>query len=191
MPGSIKHLASDRVRFTSLGRSRTLGECLNFASALTDADYVAKIDDDDYYGPNYLTNFALYTSMYDIDLCGKAVACFEVEGDGIFWSEARARRGWTYLPPRHPNNPIAGGTIIARREILQDIGFPEDRRGGSDTAFLRRCFGEGLGAVTLDSFDYALFRSDQTGFHTWNLDTAPLREAGFPLSTHWRDEIST
>ena len=191
VPESIKHLASDRVRLTSLGRSRTLGECLNFASSLTEAEYIAKIDDDDYYGPNYLANFALYTSMYDIDLCGKAVACFEIEADGVFWSEARARRSWTYLPPRHPNNPIAGGTIVARREILEDIGFPEDRRGGSDTAFLRRCFSEGLGALTLDPFDYALFRSDQAGFHTWNLDTAPLREAGFPLSKDWRDEIST
>lgn len=190
-PEQFGHLASDRIRFTRLGQSRTLGECLNFASEFSDSDYIAKIDDDDFYGLDYLSNFALHTAVHDIALCGKAVACFDMEGDGAFWSQSRARRAWTYLPPRHPANPLAGGTIIVRRDVLEDIGFPEDRRGGSDTAFLRRCFSEGLGALTLDSFDYALFRSAQAGFHTWNLDTDPLKKTGQILSGDWQALLST
>ena len=43
-----------------LGTERSLGDCLNFAIEQTDAPYWAKIDDDDHYGPSYLSDLLLY-----------------------------------------------------------------------------------------------------------------------------------
>ncbi len=46
---------NDNVSIYQLPEEKTLGECLNFGIEMAQYDIVAKLDDDDYYSPYYLT----------------------------------------------------------------------------------------------------------------------------------------
>ncbi|AOH36130.1 glycosyltransferase [Luteimonas sp. JM171] len=153
------------------GKQLSLGECLNFAASQTDADYWAKFDDDDLYGPNYLSDIMLYRRATNFSLGGKPAAFIYSEGDQeIRWDPQYAsERAWQYRRAnRKERIHIAGGTLIGKMEILREVPFSDVRRRGSDTDLLRRADAAGIDFVAFDFFNFALFRSAQQGFHTWN-----------------------
>src|SRR5690606_3665946 len=60
------------VRIYQLPEQVTLGACLNFACELSEAPYIAKFDDDDYYGPFYLTHIMKeFKNHQDVSVVGK------------------------------------------------------------------------------------------------------------------------
>jgi hypothetical protein len=161
-----------------LGREHSLGACLNFAAAHTDADYWAKIDDDDIYGREYLSDVMLWRKFVDFDVGGKTAAFTYAEGtDQILFDPALAqRRSWQHrVAGKGEKVHIAGGTLVGKRHVLAEVPFSDVRRKGSDTNFLRRADAAGFDLHSFDYFNFALFRSGQEGFHTWNVDHEQLQ----------------
>ena len=68
------------------------------------------------------------------------------------------------------------GPLVGKREVLQEVPFSDVRRRGSDTDLLRRADQAGFDFVAFDFFNFALFRSGQDGFHTWNNNMDVYRE---------------
>jgi len=163
----------ERISIYQVGRELSLGACLNFAAAQSDADYWAKVDDDDIYGPNYLSDLMMYRKAVDFRVGGKTAAFVYSKGeDAIRFDPAyAATRSWQYRRAgRGERVHIAGGTLIGHRDVLQDVPFSATRRRGSDSDFLRRSDAAGYDFTAFDFFNFALFRSDAPGFHTWNAD---------------------
>lgn len=162
-----------------MGKEVSLGACLNFAAAQSDAEYWAKFDDDDLYGPNYLSDIMLYRRAVDFPVGGKSAAFTYLEAeDKIRWDGKCAElRSWQWRRPgRGERIHVAGGTLVGKREVLDAVPFSHLRRRGSDTDFLRRADAAGFGFTAFDFFNFALFRSAQEGFHTWNTDLNELRQ---------------
>jgi hypothetical protein len=190
-PADFAHLLQERpMRLLQLSRARSLGACINFAAQHTDAEHIAKMDDDDLYGESYLADMAMYARFLDLDLAGKSTAFFHLEQHhDVYWLDAKAARAWTWFEaPGSAASPVGGGTILARRSVLDAVRFPEERRGGSDSLFVRRCLEAGHDLITLDSMNYVQFRSGEEGFHTWNLEDSEIVRAGVPLGS--RDPAS-
>ena len=59
------------TRVYQLDQSISLGECLNFAVQQSTGDYIAKFDDDDYYGSNFLTDQLMCFLFTDAQFIGK------------------------------------------------------------------------------------------------------------------------
>lgn len=167
----------ERIRMFQMGRERSLGTCLNFALDQTDAPYWAKFDDDDFYGPEYLSDMLLYRRIVDFSVLGKAAAFIYLEGhDELLLNEPRVGRANTVYPssgakPGH----VAGGSLVGRRDVVETVPFSERRRGGSDSDFLVRLHEAGHDLVAADPFNFAYFRSTKAGFHTWNTTETELR----------------
>lgn len=154
-------------------RQLGLGSCLNFAAGQSDAEYWAKIDDDDIYGPNYLSDMMAWARLLDIDIAGKTVGFTYLDGEDEvrFDPACAAGRSWQYRRPgRGERLRIAGGSLAGKRSVLEDVPFSDRRRKGSDSDFIRRSEAAGYGFHALDFFNFAVFRSGISGFHTWNLD---------------------
>lgn len=161
----------EEISIFQLGKEQSLGSCLNFAAAQSDAEYWAKFDDDDLYGPNYLSDIMLYRRATDFSLGGKTAAfIYSQAEDEILWdSKYASERAWQFRRPgKGERVHIAGGTLIGKREVLEAVPFSDVRRRGSDTDLLRRADEAGFGFVSFDFFNFALFRSGAKGFHTWN-----------------------
>ncbi|MGQ4582567.1 hypothetical protein [Lysobacter sp. F60174L2] len=173
------------IRIVCLGRERSLGACLNYAIGLTDAEYWSKVDDDDLYGPNYLSDLMLWRRVVDFDVAGKppTFALLE-EQDALYWDPVWANHAHLLHDSRDARSAlIAGGTITARREIIDEVPFSETRRGGSDSDFIRRCYESGHDVLAVDGFNFARYRSGQAGFHTWKHDNSDLLERAERIGT--------
>lgn len=177
------------IRIFVAGRCRSLGACLNFALSRTDAPFWAKVDDDDLYGPNYLSDMMLYQRAGPFKVFGKPPVFGYLEsGDELLWDSEWARHvNLVHDAGRARAALVAGGTLSGCRSILDVVSFSERRRGGSDSDFIRRCYEQGFDVAALDGFNFVRFRSDKTGFHTWNLPEEEVRLRSIPAGS--RDDI--
>ncbi|WP_418275955.1 glycosyltransferase family protein [Isoptericola jiangsuensis] len=146
-----------------------LGRCLNRIVRAAEGDVVAKMDDDDLYGPNYLSDQLDALQYSGADVVGKQAHYLHLEAHDV-----------TLL--RHGDREhrftdfVMGPTIVTRREIAADVEFGETS-SGEDTAFLRRAAAHGLRTYAADRFNFVQVRSggDQ---HTWAVSDVELLARG-------------
>ena len=121
----------------------------------------------------------LYQQVADSDLLGKPQGFIYLESrDELMWNDQRASHAWTHhsRAAGESTTGIAGGTLLGKRAVLEDVPFSELRRGGSDTDFALRARAAGYDLMVTDPFNFAFFRSGDSGFHTWNTSVAGLRK---------------
>lgn len=166
----------EQIRFMKVGGERSLGACLNRAIDATDADYWAKVDDDDIYGPNYLTDLMLGRQFVDYSVAGKPpMFAYREKSDSLYFDPVWGAKANLWHDPEEASAAlVAGGTLVGKRQLLDDVRFCERRRGGSDSDFIRRCYESGYGLAALDGFNFVRYRSASEGFHTWTMDESDL-----------------
>lgn len=166
----------EQVRLMQVGSERSLGACLNRAIDATDADFWAKVDDDDIYGPNYLTDLMLGRQFVDYSIAGKPpMFAYREKNDSLYFDPVWGAKANLWHDPEEASAAlVAGGTFVGKRQLLDDVRFCERRRGGSDSDFIRRCYESGYGLAALDGFNFVRYRSASDGFHTWTMDESDL-----------------
>jgi 2-polyprenyl-3-methyl-5-hydroxy-6-metoxy-1,4-benzoquinol methylase/spore maturation protein CgeB len=163
----VAHLPN--VRVFQRPPAHTLGACLNFAIDQTELEFVAKFDDDDFYGEQYLTD-QLHAFLYcDTDIVGKR-------------SYLAHLTGTNQLALRFPGYEhshcvlVAGATLVVRRALFNEVRFREDVERGVDTFFERACSGEnGHGIYSTDRYNFVASRSTGAG-HTWSISDQEFLE---------------
>jgi spore maturation protein CgeB len=143
-----------------------LGECLNRLVAAAGGDLVAKMDDDDLYGPHYLSDQAFALAYSGADVVGKQAHYLRLEGlDATVLRFAEREHRYTDF--------VMGPTLVTRRETALAAGFPAVARG-EDTGFLRSVVDAGATVYSADRYNFVqVRRSEQTG-HTWAVTDAEL-----------------
>ncbi|OBR89762.1 glycosyl transferase family 2 [Clostridium ragsdalei P11] len=164
----IKAENLDNVRIFQLDESCTLGECLNFAVEKSKYDYISKMDDDDYYGTNYITDLMNAFKYTDAVITGKQ-SCF-------IYFEYNNMLG--ILSPNFENKyvsgDIAGGTITFKKEIFKDIKFRYLNKDGTDNYFLQDCDKAGKKMFSADKFNYVYIKHKNLKEHTWKINSEEL-----------------
>ncbi|CTQ54738.1 3-demethylubiquinone-9 3-methyltransferase [Roseibium album] len=139
-----------------------LADGLNQAITKSEYDFLAKWDDDDYYGPNYLKD-----SLLAFDYAPHA----GVVGKGSYFTYVQSRDA-TYLrfPGKHYKNAkiVHGGTLLWDRRKTNSIIFTR-RTQGTDTIFLKDCINEGVPILSTDQFNFVHVRYADTKDHTWKI----------------------
>jgi len=173
--------AGEPIRILQAGTSLSLGACLNFAAAHTDAPYWTKMDDDDLYGAHYLADIMRYQRIGNFDVFGKPPIFNYLESsDELLWDVEWARHANLLHDAANARSAlVAGGTLGGRRRALERVPFCERRRGGSDSEFIRRCYEAGMDVLAMDGFNFVRCRSAQEGFHTWTIDEDEFRARSF------------
>ncbi|MFE7506403.1 glycosyltransferase [Promicromonospora sp. NPDC057488] len=146
-----------------------LGACLNLLLDAADGDVVAKIDDDDLYGPQYLSD-QLYALAYSgADVVGKQAHYMYLEGaDATILRFADREHRYT--------DRVMGPTIVASRAAATRVGFRALERG-EDTAFLADLVEAGGIVYSADRFNFVQVRSAPGG-HSWTVSDAELLASG-------------
>ena len=175
--GVIRRILRDGERAYSLGRERSLGDCLNFAIAQTDAPYWAKIDDDDHYGPSYLSDMMLYRHTVPAQVWGKPPMFLHSQADDdLSWDPVWAEHAnLLHHADEAVHALVAGGTLAGRREVFDTVRFSPKRRAGSDSEFVRECYANGISVLALDGFNFTRFRGADPRLHTWQVAMSELR----------------
>jgi len=157
--GAARDLGIDNLEFVTGPADWSLGRVLNAMCAAAGGEFIAKMDDDDLYGPNYLSDQLFAFDYTDADIVGKwsrLIYLEEVPCLGIMFPGHEHR--YTEL--------VGGGTILAKREVLDNVRFA-DRSTGEDTQFLRDCAAKGFRTYSTDRFNHVYMRYGDSSRHTY------------------------
>lgn len=181
LSGDLKDSLNNRkdIMFFYMPKNANVGECLNLGVNLTDAHIVARVDDDDIYGVNYLTDIVLQLETSESDFLAKPRS-------PIFFQDSKeliVREGETPMAYclgedlKTCKVKVGGNSFSGRRSFFIDNPFCELSNGACDTATLRSiqninnyryCIG--------DAFNLVAVRSLHSSDHTWNISKDRLIE---------------
>jgi len=150
-----------RARVFKLPESFTLAECLNHGIAEASGTWLAKFDDDDFYGAHYLSDLLLATRYTDAPILGKrACFCYLAQSDKLVLRFADfAHRHVEYVP---------GATLFVRRDVFEQVLFSPVIQG-TDSVFQRDCRERGITIYSADPYNFIVYRGGEVGSHTWQI----------------------
>jgi glycosyltransferase involved in cell wall biosynthesis len=148
----------DHVQVYQLPEETSLGSCLNFGIDKAKFKFVAKWDDDDYYGPAYLYEALKTFENTNADIIGKRTLYMYYPAT----KELRLR-----FPDRECKavRRIIGGTIIAKKTVMQEVPFL-DISLSEDSNFIKNARAKGYRIRSSSRYNYVYFRWDSNK-HTW------------------------
>lgn len=148
----------EHVRVYQVPEETTLGSCLNFGIDKANFKFVAKWDDDDYYGPAYLYEALKTFDNTNADILGKRT---------IFMYFPATRELRLRFPGREFKfvKRVLGGTIIAKKTVMQDVPFLNISLS-EDSNFLKDARAKGYRVRSTSKNNYVYFRWDSNK-HTW------------------------
>lgn len=167
------------VRAVAADTAVPFGEVLGRLSRLADGDLLTKVDDDDVYGPDHLTDLVLALRTAGADLVSKAPRFVHLAEAGVDPRGGRTGRtvDRSWAASEVLDTTPAGGTLMFPRSTLLTAGGWSGSLRHVDidvTARIRRA-----GGVTYRShgLGYTWVRHERG--HTWDVDQASfLEQAG-------------
>lgn len=154
----------------------SLGRCLNAAIAEAGGIFVAKIDDDDLYGREYLTEAVGHLIAEKGDVVGKAETFFYLEESGTILLR---RPGLSHKTVKF----VHGATLVFSRSLarhlpFRDFTFREGQLVLEDTLFLEDCNLGGTSVYSSSRRHFMGFRRAAKGSHTWTKPDTELIKDG-------------
>lgn len=141
--------------------STSLGECMNLGVEAADGYYIAKMDDDNFYGRRYLSDQLNVFDFTDAQVVGKWAHFVYLESTGA-----------TLLRfPRDEHRyvrQVQGGTLVMRRELAKHIRF-DDLPARVDSTFLDHVRAQGGTIYSSDRFNFVSVRRKDVDSHTWKI----------------------
>lgn len=164
--------SADSVSVTTLEAEveATLGEILNCGFDATEGDFLFRMDDDDFYGANYVRDQLNAIRFSGADLVGKAETYMYFEGEDATYL--------TFPGKAHRDTDfVRGATFAGPRETFSTYRFKEQRTG-EDSDFLTRLKQGGGRIYSSDRFNYVVNRHADKTRHTWSVADANLMGTG-------------
>lgn len=150
--------------------SKNLGHCLNIAAKIAEGEYFLKIDDDDYYGPDYAAEaVAALESGYDFVGKWSIFYLFETDQEVILRPPNRDMQ-----QARH----LSGATFAIKSKLVREICFSETLHRGSDADFVERAKKRGITLFSTSAFNFAVGRNSNSS-HTWQDNKNDLLKDGY------------
>lgn len=158
------------VRVMRVPQCEPMGRVMNIAMEAVDGEYVAKIDDDDIYGPEYLSDYVYALRSVRFDLAGKVPAFwYEESGGGLLMK----REFWKH---NVLNDRLSGATFLYRNDGR--VRFDETVRGYADNEIQDRLTAEGRLLLSVGCFDFVHVRR-AFEHHTWRLSSDDIRRSTY------------
>ncbi|MFK5690574.1 glycosyltransferase [Ornithinimicrobium sp. LYQ92] len=149
---------------------QALGVKLQELVTASTSGFLLRMDDDDYYGPNYVEDLRNAWRFSGADLVGK-------EASYLFFEA----RGATYLTIPHREHIytdfVRGATFAGPRETFERVGYAA-RTQGEDSDFLRRVKEHGGTVYAADRFNFVANRAADKSRHTWGASDLHLASTG-------------
>ena len=160
---SIEAQARDlnNVRIVQVDGRVTLGESLNRGVEEASGYYIAKMDDDDYYGENYLSDMMLAADFSGAEILGKGTYFVHMKASNITALRSVASQ-------HEFTDFVAGATLTGQREVLREIRFPDCTRG-EDSSLLATASKAGCRIYSADAFNTLVVRGTDHQRHTWDI----------------------
>lgn len=149
------------IRIYKKDEKTSLGKCLNFGVSVAKYDYIAKFDDDDYYGPKYLSDTTKAFIMTGAGLVGKGATFVYFRKNSL-------------LAIRTPNQEkrfvrfVNGSTFVFKKKIFNRVKF-SDISIAEDVQFCHDCISKGIKIYSTNKYHHVYIRYPSKDSHTWKI----------------------
>ena len=155
---------NNKIKIIVLDDKYTLGHCLNKLVEMSEGEIIQKMDDDDLYGKDFITNNVMMYDIYKPDVLGKT-------GYFTYFKETKQLYIRTHLLI---NQIISNFTCGATTSFIKASGLLfGDKNRGEDTELLKTANNRKLKIVNSQVFDYCYIRGSSEN-HTWNIPNDDL-----------------
>ena len=135
------------------------GKVLSEASVAASGEWISKMDDDDWYGTEHISDLLLAARYSRADLVGKGSEFVYLEGRDL---TIRRNLGNSEVASR----TLAGGTLLIRSDLLREVSGWRELTSGVDVALIDDAVSAGAALWRTHPFGYLLRRTPDG--HTWN-----------------------
>jgi hypothetical protein len=150
------------------------GDILNKGLDQTTGSYITKMDDDDHYGPNHITDLHTALLYSNADITGKtALSTYLEEFDITVSRESK--------DSEHYHTHVSGATITAQRRLMHEFRFLR-RSGSVDTTLLKRVVDDDLSVYMSHPYGFIVTRhnlghtSQVDGYRRFFVNAAEIDE---------------
>lgn len=149
--------------------SLTLGSCMNLGVQASSGRYIAKMDDDNFYGPGYLSDLLDAFSYSDASIVGKW--CH------LVWLRSTGAVVLRYPDSEHAyERRIQGGAMLFDGDLVRQVGFSDIPRA-VDSDILDRSMAEGAKVYSADRYNFVSIRGTDRTAHTWTVTDSTFMTA--------------
>lgn len=148
------------IKIFQLDENVDYASCKKFAFNHANCNYIAFFDDDDYYGPNYLSHSISTFNTIDCDIVGKRT----------FFVYFENLKTLALCSKNHENryvDHVADSSMIFKRQLLEKLEFPNDPY--PDTEFQRKCYNYGFKIYSTNKSNYVYHRHSSINKHVWKI----------------------
>lgn len=178
----------ENIRIFQIDEKYKLGECRDYGIKQARLDYIALFDDDDYYGPNYLSRSINTFSKVKADIVGKGSFFTYFEGSktlAVFNHLNNLRNEHQYV--RHVCDP----TLVFKRSIMEKIKTYPSAQVNPDVLFQDLCIEYGFKIYSNDKYNFVLHRHpNPSKNHTWTVEERDILIKCKIVSEHIDDYTS-
>lgn len=152
-------IPNNNIKIYISGRYESLGGKTNQAIEEAKGEFIAKMDDDDFYFKNYISDMLLTFDFGRHDVAGKK--------ERFIYFKYEDNTYLQYVGQKHRyTNFITGASIFAKKDIFNYVKFGEINKG-EDSIFLNQLNEKKIRIYASDPYNYCIFRSNDKKFHTW------------------------
>ena len=137
------------------------GQVLSEASSAVSGEWIAKMDDDDWYGKEHISDLLLATSYSDADLVGKG-------SEFVYLTEENLTIRRDLGDSEVESRTIGGGAMLVKAETFREINGWRELSSGVDVALIDDVVSNGGRVWRTHPFGYLLRRTKNQ--HTWEVD---------------------
>ncbi|MCM3439699.1 glycosyltransferase [Metabacillus halosaccharovorans] len=142
-----------KVSVFQLPEQVSLGACTNFAAKKTKHNYIAKMDDDDYYAPYYLTDTMDAFNKTDADIVGKATTfCYFESSKALVIRDPGKENKFV-------KGVVKGATLAFKKKVFNTVKFPNISTR-EDTLFMRKARKKGFKIYSTHKYNHTYCRRD-------------------------------
>ncbi|MDR7870053.1 MAG: glycosyltransferase family A protein [Tissierellaceae bacterium] len=150
----------DNISIYVLNPKYSLGECLNYAISKSNFDFIAKFDDDDYYGANYLDESIFQFKNNNAHIIGKSSIY-------LYFKDEKVLRLLNKSKENKFVNRVCGSTLFFRKDIINKIKF-QDINLSEDRLFCEDAINHGFKIYSTSNQNYIYIRSAHYN-HSWKI----------------------
>ena len=155
------------LKIFSENNINTLGERFNYGVSKSSGEYISKMDDDDLYFSNYLSDMMIPFNFNDYGLVGKKEIFMYLE------SENKLIKRYNNMS-HIETDFLSGPTFLMPSKVVKEIPFLS-RNTGEDSTFIKNVLSAGYKVYSADAYNFINWRSSDNLKHTWkNFDTQQI-----------------
>lgn len=150
------------IRIYKLDEKISLGRCLNYGIEKSSYPYLAKFDDDDYYGSKYLSDSLLNFNKVDADIVGKhTIFVYFMEEKILAIKDKGCEDKYVYF--------LNGATLVFKKKVFEKVQF-RNVSVNEDVLFCRDAISHGFKVYSGNKYHFTYLRYAKSHSHTWKVE---------------------